>query len=140
MKLSRRQELIGKFIQYLVGCAFVTLVVRYTACKYLEDAGGRRSDTGPVTGCKSKIDVERLFPDKKKLWIQIGTYFSPLSPPSDVGMIAFEAELSTVAKVAESRKENVYFIPAAVSDNTGVAVFGAGVNAGQSSSLNVGSV
>jgi hypothetical protein len=136
MKLTRRQEFISKFIQYLVGCAFVTLLVRFTACKYLEDTGGRRSDTG----CKSKIDVEKLFPDKKKLWIQIGTYFNPLSPPSDVGMIAFEAELSTVAKVAESRKENVYFIPAAVSDNTGVAVFGTGVNVGQSSSLNVGNV
>ncbi len=95
------------------------------------------SDQRVEPGCKSKIDVERIFPDKKKLWIQIGTYFNPLTPPSDVGMIAFEAELSTVAKVAESRRENMYIIPAAVSDHAGVAVFRAGVNAGQTSSLNV---
>ena len=132
-----RREWIGNFIQYLVGCILITVVIRWTACKYLEETTDkRRTDVG----CKSKIDVERIFPEKKKLWIQIGTYFNPISPPSDVGMIAFEAELRTVAKVAESRKENIFFIPAAVSDHAGVAVFGGGINAGQSSSLNVGAL
>ena len=94
-------------------------------------------DTTPTPACRNNIDLSVIFPTKKKLWIQIGTWLNPLEPPADVGMIAFEPEISTVSKLVENRKENVFIVPAAVSDKSGVAIFGGGINAGQSSSLNV---
>ena len=87
--------------------------------------------------CKNNINLDLIFPEKNRLWIQIGTWLNPVEPPADVGMIAFEPEISTVSKLAENRKENIFIIPAAVSDKSGVAIFGGGMNGGQSSSLNV---
>ena len=94
-------------------------------------------DTTPTPACRNNIDLSVIFPTKKKLWIQIGTWLNPVEPPADVGMIAFEPEISTVSKLVENRKENVFIVPAAMSDKSGVAIFGGEMNGGLSSSLNV---
>ena len=85
--------------------------------------------------CKFDIDMDLFFPDKSKLWIQIGTWLNPLSPPADTGIIGFEPELSTVTQLLAKRKDNVLIIPAAVSERAGFAIFGSELNLGQSSSL-----
>ena len=100
-----------------------------------EPRGTEQSEQEPK--CKININLDLVFPDKSKLWIQIGTWLNPITPPADTGMIAFEPELSTVTQLLPNRQENVYFIPAAVSEKSGIAIFGGGINAGQSSSLNV---
>jgi hypothetical protein len=92
-------------------------------------------DTQPT--CKIKINLEDIFPKQTKIWIQIGTWLNPITPPPDVGMIGFEPEMATVSQLIPKRPENVYFVPAAVSNQGGIAVFGSGINSGQSSSLNV---
>ena len=156
----RRRDAVNNVMQYLAGCAVVTFVLRITACSYLQNHGQdvttqnrpeivnrslelQAKDSVPAVQpavqptCKINMNLDLVFPEKSKLWIQIGTWLDPITPPDDVGMIAFEPELSTVTEVAPKRRDNIYFIPAAVSDNSGIAIFGGGMNGGQSSSLNV---
>jgi hypothetical protein len=94
-----------------------------------------QNETSPI--CKININLDDIFPKQTKIWIQIGTWLNPITPPPDVGMIGFEPEMATVSQLIPKRPENVYFVPAAVSNQGGIAVFGSEINSGQSSSLNV---
>ena len=101
----------------------------------IDESKIEQNETTPI--CKININLDDIFPKQTKIWIQIGTWLNPITPPPDVGMIGFEPEMATVSQLIPKRPENVYFVPAAVSNQGGIAVFGSGINLGQSSSLNV---
>lgn len=84
-----------------------------------------------------KLDINNVFQGQRKLWVQVGPHLNIMDVPSDVGLVAFEPEFRTAKILSQTPKENVIIIPAAVSNKGGVAVFGAGINEGKSSSLNV---
>ena len=90
-----------------------------------------------ISKCQSRIDVEKIFPDKKKVWLQVGTWLNPIEAPGDTGIVGFEPDFNTVAEVNKKKRKDLYMVPAAVSNISGIATFGSGINAGQSSSLNV---
>jgi hypothetical protein len=101
----------------------------------IDESKIEQNETSPI--CKININLDDIFPKQTKIWIQIGTWLNPITPPPDVGMIGFEPEMATVSQLMPNRPENVYFVPAAVSNQGGIAVFGSEINSGQSSSLNV---
>jgi FkbM family methyltransferase len=155
----RKSHLSG-ILHFTAGAAGMFVLIHSTGCLFSQksrnlsstakdiadsktDSGLSARDVRPVpdtanssTKCKAQIGVDRVFPDKSKLWIQIGTHKDPLTPPDDVGMVGFEPDMNNLIELFSEKKANLYVVSAAVSDYNGIAVFGSGTNRAYSSSLN----
>ncbi len=125
--------------QVVIGALLVLVIFTLYSTGPERNLSGRNAS--PIfdssSKCESRIDFEKIFPDKDKIWIQVGTWLNPLGAPNGVGIIGFEPEIKNVIEINKKNRKDLYMIPAALSNLSGVATFGSGINSGQSASLNV---